>query len=116
MTTITLGEMIERLKKLEQDYDVPFYFAKPHSNRGYYERLGVELVTSKYEHGSVQVSNVVKFLEGEIGMTYGSWKGGDYTMGENTIVCISSPGVCGCPITAEFLESYCEMITDSWAL
>jgi hypothetical protein len=109
MIEITLGQMITRMKKLDRDSFVPFYFTNPHSNRGWYERLGLEVITSQYAE-CVYVSDVIKFLEGQIGEMHTGWKGGDYVMSEDTIVCISSPGNTGAEISVEFFDAYCAII------
>lgn len=102
---ITLGRMIEILKGIKQDSPVSMYFADPHSNRGSYDRLGIELHTSKYED-RFYVSDIVNFLTDQIGKVYGGWKGGEFMMHDDTIVCISSWGDSGNPITEEFMHAF----------
>lgn len=106
----TLGFMIDAFSKLPQDAHVPFLFCHAHSNRGYYERLGIQIdPVGFYEHKS-NVSELLKFLKDQVGKSFGGWKVGAYVMSVDSLVCISESGATGLPITEGFVNGMVEMI------
>ena len=83
---MTLGELIQELKKEPADKLVRCGFGKPHSYRGYYEDLAFEPCenTTAWE--------MLAYAESALGKTFGGYKGGDYVMTASTDVWISEYG------------------------
>lgn len=75
---VTLGQLIEELRKHEPKKVVRKGFANPHSYRGYYDQLAFEPAHR------VSVEYMLTLAEGALGETYTGWKGGEYTMDEYT--------------------------------
>ena len=86
---MTLGELIEYLKKEDSDKVVPLGFHFPHSYRGYYDRLAFEPVKD------TTVGKMLACAEEAMGKTYQGYKGGCYEMGEYTDVWLANWGECG---------------------
>lgn len=106
---VTLGQMIKDLGRLDEYWSVPFAFCCPHSNRGWYEKLGLEVRSEE----CCYVNNVVKFLsECCEGRTFEGYKGGSFYMGSDTEVCLSIYGSTGLPLTPSFWNAYIEMIVE----
>lgn len=92
----TLGDFIKKLKTLEQDKPIEFGFggAVPtefDSYRGYYAEiaLGYE---GAYGTSAVLVSELLEKAEACIGETFQGWKGGDFTMNEDTNLFVANSG------------------------
>ena len=91
-TQLTLGELIQALKRQEQDRSVKFdfcYFGPKdvHSYRGYYEQLAVN-----YEDAEApKVGDFLKVLEDALGENFYGYKGGVYKMTESTPVWVDKP-------------------------
>jgi len=62
----------------------------PHSYRGYYDELALERIEGK--RSKIELMNDLLLT---IGKTFDGYKGGLYTMSENTLVWISDYGCCG---------------------
>jgi hypothetical protein len=86
---MTLGELIRTLKKVDPNHNVPSGFHRPHSYRGYYEQLAFE------PKENCSVKEMLEAAESAVGNTFTGWKGGDYTMDENTDCWISEVGSTG---------------------
>lgn len=86
---MTLGELIDALKKVPSDRVVPLGFAHPHSYRGFYDELAFEPAKN------TTVKAMLDAAEIALGSTFTGWKGGEYTMGEYTDVWIAERGCCG---------------------
>ncbi len=96
---LTLGELVQALKRADPDYSVPVGFIGPHSYRGYYEDCAFVMATN------VPVRTMVEFAEGAVGTTYQGWKGGDYEMGRDTNVwLVGEVGDCGESLGAVLLS------------
>ena len=95
---MTLGELIERLKKADPDKVVPKGWNNPHSYRGYYECLAFEPADN------VTVGEMLKCAEDSLGKTFQGWKGGDFKMYEFTDVYIAYEGDCGDGISHLLLD------------
>lgn len=83
---MTLIELVNELKKYEKDKIVNNGFKNPHSYRGYYHCIAFEPC------GETTVGKMLELAEGAIGKTYTGWKGGDFTMYEDTNVFIAYEG------------------------
>lgn len=97
---MTLGELIEELKKEPRDKVLPLGFHKPHSYRGYYDELAFELCEN------VAVGEVLDTAQGAVASTYSGWKGGEYEMHESTDCWLAKEGRLGetlGPILLSFL-------------
>lgn len=95
-----LGEVIQRLSKEDGDLVLPYGIEHPHSYRGYYERLAVE-----GDHRPSTIADWLALLRPCIGRTFYGWKGGEYTMGEDSLVYIANEGDCGEPITKLWIDA-----------
>lgn len=86
--TMSLGELIAALQRKDQEAEVRLDFAyyRPsgwlHSYRGVYEQLALDY-DDKTE---ITVGQLVAKLKDAIGKTFHGWKGGEYTMDEDTPV------------------------------
>lgn len=89
---LTLGSLIEALEAAPADAVVCFSDqpeaspCEPHSYRGYYADLA-------FEHGPIRkVAEVLAEARGALGESFEGYKGGDFTMGEDTPLWRSSYG------------------------
>lgn len=90
---MTLGALIERLEALDPNLEMDG-LSDAHSYRGYYCDLAFEQV------GKKKVSEVLATVKACLGETFTGYKGGDYDMGRQTPVWVSSYGCCGNRIVA----------------
>ena len=72
---MTLGELIEELKRHDRNKIVPMGFHHPHSYRGYYDQLAFEPARN------ITVGEMLNCAQEALNTTYPGWKGGDFTMG-----------------------------------
>lgn len=87
---LDLGELITTLEAADPDKVVPFGFDNPHSYRGYYHDLAFEIATD------VTVAAMLADARSALHATYEGWKGGDYTMDEDSDVwLVWERGDCG---------------------
>lgn len=89
---MTLRKLIEALERKDETLDVTFDFVhfrptgNAHSYRGYYEDLALG-----YESGSdCCVGTLVRSLKSMLGATLTGYKGGNYTMGDDTVVWVAN--------------------------
>jgi len=75
-----LKSLIKVLEKLPQDLVVPKGFSNPHSWRGIYAELAFEPTEN------TKVADMLADAKSAIGATYEGYKGGDFTMDEDTRV------------------------------
>jgi hypothetical protein len=75
---MTLGEIIQELKKHNPSLIVPKGWAKGRSFRGYYEDLAFE------PKDNATIGEMLKDAEDALGKTFDGYKGGEYEMGEFT--------------------------------
>jgi hypothetical protein len=98
---MTLGELIAVLEKADQEYIAPLGFGEPHSYRGYYERLAFA------PEKNVSVASMLAHAKSALGQTFMGYKGGEYTMHEDTICHIAKWGEWGddeiTPVLAAYL-------------
>lgn len=90
---ITLGRLIAGLKQFDADNSLVLDFCdfvpgSLDSYRGYYDQLAVEPVNS----GDTTVGQFLAKCEAAVGKTFTGYKGGDYTMDEDTRVWVSEYG------------------------
>lgn len=90
---MTLGQLIEELRKEPQDKVVKYGFDSPHSYRGIYAELAFEPAEN------VKVSDMLKDAEESLGKTFTGYKGGDFEMGDYTTIHLAEYGSCGEEIT-----------------
>ena len=86
---MTLGELINELKKMDVNKTVPVGFGSPHSYRGYYEDLAFEPAEN------VTIGSMLTHAESALGKTFQGYKGGDYVMEDYTTVWIANYGESG---------------------
>lgn len=91
---MTLGELIERLEKLDYSKPVKHGFGFPMSYRGYYD----ELAFSPEENTTI--GEMLEHAKNALGATFEGYKGGDFTMDEFTPCWIAEYGNCGDSISA----------------
>lgn len=100
---ISLGEIIEAFAKIPRDRILPIGLHKPHSFRGDYADLAFE---PAYD---VSAGDVLDTLQSCIGQAFEGYKGGHYTMDENSWCFISEYGTSAGdrigPILLHFLTS-----------
>jgi hypothetical protein len=95
---MTLGEVIERLKKVDHPSQVvALGFGGSCSYRGYYECLAL------IPEAGVTIARMLSEAEAAVGKTFHGWKGGDYTMRLDTECYLAKCGDCGVPMTDRLL-------------
>lgn len=92
----TLGELISTLKRKNLDASVKFDFGGfvpdgIDSYRGYYEQLAIGYKPGKEK---VSIADLIKLCEDANGETFAGWKGGEYTMDDDTPVWVANRGKC----------------------
>lgn len=93
MKQLTLGELIKSLSRCDKERTVKFDFcyfypSGTHSYRGYYEQLAIGYSD---EATAPEVGDFLEELKGAVGQDYYGYKGGVYTMTENTPVWVDRP-------------------------
>jgi hypothetical protein len=81
-----LGDLIARLEREDPERVLPIGFAEPHSYRGDYADLAFEL------RRDIAIGDMLAAARAALGATFQGYKGGDYTMGEQTDCWIASYG------------------------
>lgn len=95
---LKLGELIFLLSRIDPKAQVRFDFArfKPttlDSYRGDYSELALGF-GARMETAAVTVEDLLELCRATLGKTLQGYKGGDYTMGENTRVWVANWGDC----------------------
>jgi hypothetical protein len=85
---MTLGELITALEAMPADLVIAGLHG-PHSYRGYYCDLAFE------PREKTTAGKLLELCRGAMGRGFTGYKGGDYTMGENTPVWVANYGDCG---------------------
>ncbi len=119
---LSLGELIQALKEIAQrpaptyvrsgrgvyiDWNcmVPRGFS---SYRGSYDHLAICFET---EHAGPSLADFLRDLEGQVGAIHEGWKGGQYTMREDTPVWVANPGTSnGWGVSAVWDEGYAAVL------
>lgn len=96
---MTLSELIGALEAADPATVVPDGFRFPHSYRGYYAELAFEPARN------VTVAQMFGAASDALGATFEGWKGGDFTMTEDTPCWLAFEGACGEELTAERLRA-----------
>lgn len=86
---MTLGELIDRLRKEPPGKILPLGLGRPHSYRGYYQDLAFQPAEN------VAVGSMLALAEQQVGATHEGYKGGDYEMGTWTDCWLAKYGECG---------------------
>lgn len=85
----TVGELISHLEKMDQSEPLAFcnglYPGDFWSYRGYYEDLAIGVTTYP-----VTVAEFLKKLKDQIGEKHDGWKGGTYTVKEDTALWVAA--------------------------
>jgi len=99
---VTLGALIRALERSKFDPEgksryVRFDFgglvpASLNSYRGYYSELALGFEDPSERHGEPNVVELIEMLKGAIGKVYEGWKGGQYTMNEDTAIFVANRG------------------------
>lgn len=97
---MTLGMVIETLKKQDPDKVVRWGFGAPHSYRGYYEDVAFDPAEN------VTVGSMLEHAKSALGKTFCGWKGGDYKMEEYTSCWIAEHGDTSYDPLSEILFKY----------
>ncbi len=89
-TPMTLGEIIDTLKRKDPDTEVYFDFVyfRPegiHSYRGDYSQLAIG-----YGRADITVGQLLKLCEDADGATFTGYKGGEFEMGRSTPVWVAN--------------------------
>jgi hypothetical protein len=85
---LSLGAVIQRLRREDPERKVAYGFGNPHSYRGYYQELCFEPVLD------TTVGAMLEAAESSVGKTFTGWKGGDFTMGLYTDCYLNFQGHC----------------------
>jgi hypothetical protein len=90
---LTLGELIACLSLCPENLSVTFDFGRLvptelDSYRGYYDHLALGFA----EESRISCGELLARLNAAVGTTFGGWKGGEYTMYEDTPVWAANPG------------------------
>lgn len=113
MEQLTLGQLIEKLERCDQEKTVWFDFSymKPtgrvYSYRGYYEQLAIEYTDSNEDY---KVSDLLKELKSALGKTFCGYKGGEYEMNEHTAVWVDKHNYASGTAIVDVSEGYCVLI------
>ena len=86
---MTLGKLIDFLKTLPADTEVP-NLKNARSYRGYYADLAFEM-----ESGTRFAGELLSDAQACMGEVFHGYKGGEFVMGRNTPLWIANWGVCG---------------------
>ena len=89
---MTLGQLLDTLERKDETLDITFDFVhfrptgKGHSYRGYYEDFALA-----YESGGeCCIGTLVRYLKSVLGETLTGYKGGEYTMSDDTVVWVAN--------------------------
>jgi len=101
---LTLGKAIEVIKDADKTLPVMFdcnnsYPGMPHSYRGFYSDLAFEWSTV-----GITAEFFLANLTTALGKTYVGYKGGDFTMTDDTPLWASDEGACGRAIMSATIE------------
>jgi hypothetical protein len=95
---MTITEIINELRKIPSGTIIKHGFSNPDSYRGSYDCLGLEPVEN------VKVEDMITCLESAIGNTFEGYKGGDFTMYEDTECYMAEYGCCGEEINSFYVN------------
>jgi hypothetical protein len=95
---VILKDLIVWLEQQDANAIVTDGFGSPHSDRGWYEKLGFSPVEK------TTFGDMLTHTRSALGATFQGYKGGDYTMDEWTDCLIGEYGTCGEEITSAHLK------------
>jgi hypothetical protein len=95
---MTLGGLIDRLARDDQEKVVRLGLGIPHSYRGDYAQLAF----TPQDH--VRVGLMLRRAKSALGVTFEGWKGGEYRMDEYVQCYLAEQGECGEQIGPRLLE------------
>lgn len=104
---LTLGQLIDKLERADQEKVVVYDFAgfspaNPDSYRGYYEDLAFRYVKDR-----VLVKSLLHECKGMLGIKITGYKGGEYVVDRDTLLWVSDYGESfGTAITSVDIDSY----------
>lgn len=95
--TVTIGSLIDALEWAEPDASVMFDFCylaptSLRSSRGYYEHLAIGWKVPESEPYWPTVAEILRLLESAAGATFEAYKGGSYTMSQDTPLWVDNWG------------------------
>jgi len=115
-----LGQIIKAIEDIiakdpEKERSVEYSFGSAipttlDSWRGSYAELALGYTLTGYDaddsnhHGKISAEELLKELKEAIGKEYTGWKGGEYTMNENTPVWVANPGNSGNTVIVDVLD------------
>jgi hypothetical protein len=85
---LTLGQLIDELKRADPNHVCAEGFGHAHSYRGDYSVLAFS------PKANVKVRDMLAEAERAVGDTFPGWKGGDYRMQRDTVVHLAESGEC----------------------
>lgn len=119
---MTLGEVIDELKRAEPGATVQFDFCYTApttvaSYRGYYNELAIgwQPATHDAESGTYWplASTILERLEDAVGKTFEGYKGGDYTMDRGTTLYVANWGDSGGTVISRIDHEYGTVILNT---
>ena len=90
---LTLGQLIDRLKKMDPATEITPALSNPHSYRGYYSDLAFEPDGSR-----TTAADLLILAQAALDQTFGGYKGGDFIMTDDTPLWFAFYGCCGSAI------------------
>lgn len=97
-SAMNLGQLIGFLEKQCQSKVCDYGFDRPHSYRGYYERLAFEPAKN------VPVKDMLRAAKESMGSVFQGYKGGDFVMTEHTTCYLARYGETGDELTTAHLR------------
>jgi hypothetical protein len=97
---MTIGEVWAYLSKIPVDHLTRWSLLYAHSYRGFYEDVAMSVRDSGRQTKIAELMEEVNKCRG----TFTGYKGGEYTMDEDTPVWVADPGSIGIPLTRGFLD------------
>ncbi len=101
---MTLGEIIEYLKKKDPNKQILIGLACPHSYRGFYEQLAFEP-----DGQGMTIAECLVNVKWAVDQTYDGYKGGKFKMTLDTDVHIAYYGKYGIELTKSLLDFFTEV-------
>ena len=101
---VTLKELINKLESLPRGAIIRHGFGAPHSDRGSY--FNVAFTPEK----DVTVESMLEHAKSAVGATFTGYKGGEFTMDEDTYCFIGEYGCCGDEISDILFEYWMDDI------
>lgn len=107
---MTLGSLIDALKRCKPESEVSFNFASARpsnhiaSYRGFYEDLAI--AWSDGSQACLEVRDLLKILESCVGRTFEGYKGGSYTASRDTALWVANWGCAGSTAIVGVKEKY----------